>query len=353
MPTSTPYTGPIFDVQAHAITPSSYPPIATAIRTNPHLEQATASTIADDICVQLADDLQGAARRQALGETGIQVITINAFFPPSLPADILLRILTDTNSWMATQTAASPQLIGIASMPPAPVLAAAGLAPDNEPYTQKALAHLRHALTTLNLRGLMFASNYNGIFLGDPSYDPYFALVADLNVPVIIHPAVEPVETPHIARKNIPTYSGFLNDQRTALLDLVLSGVYEKYPNLIIIATHLGGGILTSLGRFRELAKRFPADAFYVDREGEKRLLPLSVPEYLKKVYFDCNNADEVDIRHAAEVVGYGHLLTGTDFPWTDDRFTREVLGEVEEGVRADLAWNNAAGLFGVEGLVG
>ncbi|PWY81987.1 amidohydrolase 2 [Aspergillus heteromorphus CBS 117.55] len=219
--------------------------------------------------------------------------------------------------------------------------------PNGTCYTQQALTSLRRAITDLGLKGLMFASNYNGVFLGDASYDPYFALAEELNIPVIIHPAVEPVETPHIARKNIPTYSGFLNDQRTTLLDLVLSGLYEKFPSLTIIATHLGGGILSSLGRFGALSKRFPADAFFVDSHGVKRALPRPIPEYISRMYFDCNNADVADIRHAGEVVGYDHLLSGTDFPWTDDGFTRQVLGLVDERVRADLAYNNAARIFG------
>ncbi|KAJ5578806.1 uncharacterized protein N7459_007770 [Penicillium hispanicum] len=317
------YKGPIFDVQAHAILPSSYSTVAAGIRKNVNLEQGTAETIADDICVQLADDLEGDFRRKSLGQNGIQVVTINAFFP-SLPAD----------------------LIGIASIPPAPILATAGVAADGHSYTQKALSGLHRAITDLGLKGIMFASNYNGIFLGDAVYDPYFALAEELNVPVIIHPAVEPVETPFVSRKNIPTYSGFLNDQRTTLLDLILSGVYEKFPNITIIATHLGGGILTSLGRFRALSKRFPHGTFFIDQSGQKKLLPKPVHEYIAKIYFDCNNADMADIQHAASVVAHTHLLSGTDFPWTDDTYTREVLGLVDPSIRSDIAYNNAAKLF-------
>lgn len=184
-------------------------------------------------------------------------------------------------------------------------------------------------------------------FLAMAPMIPFFALAEELSVPVIIHPAVEPVEAPFIPRKNIATYSGFLNDQRTTLLDLVMSGVYEKYPSLTIIATHLGGGILTSLGRFEILSKRFPADPWYVNREGEKRLLPKSISHYLSKIYYDCNNADVAEILHAASIVGYDHLLTGTDYPWTDDVFAREVLGKLDSSMRTSIAYNNAANIFG------
>jgi predicted TIM-barrel fold metal-dependent hydrolase len=100
-----------------------------------------------------------------------------------------------------------------------------------------------------------------------------------------------------------------------------MSGVYEKYPKLTIIATHLGGGILTSLGRFKALSKRFPEDASYIDLNGKRCALPMLIEHYLKNIYYDCNNAEVADILHAASIVGIDHLLTGSDFPWTDDTF--------------------------------
>lgn len=346
--TEPPYSGPIFDVQAHAIEPSALQTVAAGVRRNSSLVTDTASTIANVICKELADDLDGEARRKALGTNTVQVITVNTFFPP-IPPTKILDIVRNINHWMADKTAGQAQLIGTASIPPPPVLLAAGNALDGEPYSQKAISHLRHAITELGLKGILLASNYDGVFLGDAVYDPYFRLAEELEVPIIIHPAVEPVEAPFIRRKNIATYSGFLNDQRTTLLDLVMSGVYEKYPKLTIIATHLGGGILTGLGRFRALSARFPGDPWYVDSNGEKQLLPKPIEDYLRKIYYDCNNADAVDILHAASIVGIDHLLTGTDFPWTDDSFTREVLGKLDTSIRAEIAYNNAAKLFGYD----
>lgn len=345
-----PYNGPIFDVQAHAIKPSGYEAVATGVRNKATLEKETAEIIAEDICKQLADDLAGDPRRRILGEENIQVVTVNTFFPP-FPAEKLLVMVNDINQWMATKTANNPQLIGTATIPPPSAIRTAGNAPDGEPYSQKAISIVRYAIVDLGLKAVFMASNYDGVFLGDAAFDPYFALAEELKVPVIIHPAVEPVEAPFIPRKNISTYSGFLNDQRTALLDLVLSGVYEKYPDITIIATHLGGGILTSLGRFDALSVRFPADSWYIDQTGQKKLLPRPISDYLRNIYLDCNNANFTDILHAASVVGYDHLLTGTDYPWTDDVFTREVLGELNPEARINVAYNNAAKLFGFEAI--
>jgi predicted TIM-barrel fold metal-dependent hydrolase len=344
--TNKPFTGPIFDVQAHAIKPSSYEAVTSGIRKSPGLAKGTAEIIINDICVKLADDLQGPDRLDSLSKNGVQVVTINTFFPP-IPAQTMLNMVDDLNKWMSAKTGGNPQLIGTASIPSPPFLAKAGLAPDNESFTDKGLRSLRHAVTKLGLKAILFASNYDNVFLGDPSFTAWFALASELSIPVIIHPAIDPVEGNFIRRKNIPTYSGFLNDQRTTLLDLVLSGIFEKYPALTIIATHLGGGVLTSLGRFKALSSRFPEDTWYEDFDGKQKALPKPIEYYLKKIYYDCNNAEFADIMHAVGAVGVEHLLTGTDFPWTDDRFTREILGQLDENVRGKIAWGNAARLFG------
>lgn len=340
------YDGPIFDVQAHAMQPQLLNQIADLMRKNDTLTTNTIDTVVDDVFAKLADDLKGDARLKALGPSGVQVVTINTFFP-RLPADHLLGMVESMNVWMSNATRGQSQFIGTASIPPPPVLALAGNAPDGVSYADKGVQVLRRALTELSLKGVLLASNYDGVFLGDSAFDPYFAVAEELGVPVIVHPAIQPVEAAYIRHKNITTFAGYLNDQRTTLLDLIMAGVYEKFPRITIIATHLGGGVLNSLGRFKVLLKRFPAEAWYIGLDGKKHMLPQPVESYLKRVFYDCNNAELLDIEHAAAVVGIDHLLTGTDFPWTDDSFSREILSRVKDPAdRKKLSYESAASLF-------
>jgi hypothetical protein len=161
--------------------------------------------------------LQGEDRLKALGREGIQVVTINTFshrYP-----QMMLKIVEDLNTWMSTKSAENPQLIGIASIPSPPFLAKAGLSLDGESFAAKGVSGLWSAIEELGLKGMLFASNYDGVFLGDAAFDPYFALAEELGVPIIVHPAIDAVDGQFIRRKSIPTYSGYLNDQRTTLLD--------------------------------------------------------------------------------------------------------------------------------------
>lgn len=336
-----PYTKRIFDVQTHAILPENYSRISGGIKKNASLTESTKFIMIDQIFKLLADDLKSPERQSLLGQENIHLVSINTFFPPFPPAQ-LIEITNRLNAWMSEASSASSHLLGIASIPPPPALAQAGY-----DFVKQGLEVFRRAIVDHHLKGVLFASNYDNMFLGDPVFDPYFQLADELAVPIIIHPAVQPVEEQFIPRKNIGALSGFLNDQRTTLVDLVLAGVLEKYPNLKIIATHLGGGILTSLGRFDVVQKLFPAESWYTATDGSRCLLPHPIETYLKRIYYDCNNAEVSDIVHAVSKIGKDHLLTGTDFPFADDKYTRAVLGDLQDPELADgIAYNNAARLF-------
>ena len=340
------YDGPIFDVQTHAILPDAYDRVTGAINNSIFLTDGTKHIMTNEICKLLGDNLVSPARLRALENGNVHVVSVNTFFEP-LPASQLLSICDRINTWMATAVTNRPDLIGIATVPPPPLIARAG-----PYYVEKALKMLRKAIKELGLRGVLLASNYDNIFLGDTCFLPYFAALQQLDVPIIIHPAVKPVEEQFVPQKNISGLSGFLNDQRTALLDLVMAGVLEMYPGLKIVATHLGGGVLSSLGRFDVVLGRFPDESWYINEDGASRLLSHSIAHYLKKIYYDCNTSDKEDIEHAVTKVGADHLLTGTDFPWMDDSFARKTLAQVrEKDVVRNIAYNNAAHLFSTRGL--
>lgn len=343
------YSGPIIDFQTHALKPNYANSTAQSILASPGIEGPTADDIVHRIIPGLADDLVSPARLAALGEHNVHVVTINTFFPP-LPAQSLIAAATDMNEWMAQRVASQSRMIGFATIPSPPALAKEDAAKGTN-YTQQGVQVLRRAITELGLKGVLFASNYENVYLGDPSFRPYFALAAKLGIPVLVHPAVQPVEQPFVNRKNIPAYTGFLDDQRTTLLDLIMAGTLENHPNLKLIATHLAGGVLTSLGRFRHLMGIWPADPWYIDLAGNKRLLPHPVKYYFQKVYYDCNNAELEDLKHYSSVVGPHRLLTGTDLPWTNDTFSREVLGKTDSRLRGNLAYNNGARLLGLPTL--
>ena len=161
-----PYSGPIFDVQTHAVMPDAYGPVTKGIMAPSGLTKSTKDIMVNDICRLLADNLQSSERKRVLGQNTVHVVSVNTFFPP-LPADDPIGVCDRVNNWMAGATIDQPQLIGIATIPPPPLLAHAGT-----PFVERGLKSLRRAINELGLRGALFASNYDNVYLGHASFDP-------------------------------------------------------------------------------------------------------------------------------------------------------------------------------------
>jgi len=123
---------------------------------------------------------------------------------------------------------------------------------------------LERAVKTLGFKGGMINSLTEGPFLDDIRYWPIFERAAALDVPIYLHPA-----DPHPAimttyyRGYAETHPmfvragwGFMVETGTQAMRLVLSGVFEAYPQLKIILGHLGETIPYQIARIDEALSR-------------------------------------------------------------------------------------------------
>lgn len=117
---------------------------------------------------------------------------------------------------------------------------------------EAAADELERCVTQLGFKGAMIHGlTYGQKFIDLPEFWPIFARAEKLDVPIYLHPA-----TPHPAvvdaylkdyLKEFPGLTsaawGFTIETATAGLRMVLSGVFEKHPNLKIILGHMGEGL--------------------------------------------------------------------------------------------------------------
>jgi uncharacterized protein len=124
---------------------------------------------------------------------------------------------------------------------------------------EAAADELERAVTQLGFCGALMSGTTKGKFLDDPIFDPLLARAAKLDVPIYIHPGVPP-ET---VRK---AYYDGLGERASAVLStagwgwhietglhvlrLVLSGAFDRHPNLKIIVGHMGECLPFMLARF-------------------------------------------------------------------------------------------------------
>jgi aminocarboxymuconate-semialdehyde decarboxylase len=203
--------------------------------------------------------------------------------------------------------------------------------------TDAALAALDDAVVHLGLRGVLVHSNIDGAPIDSDACRPVYARIAELGVPLFIHP------TRSIAEARLRDYGleylvGFVFDTSLAALRLVLNGIVAEYPGLRVVLPHCGGTLPYLAGR--------------IDASHEKpyslgrRLDPLP-SEQLRGFYTDTVSQDADTLAFAGRFFADGHMLFASDYPFFSVEqqltFVRDRLADSD---RAAVLGGNAETLL-------
>ena len=109
------------------------------------------------------------------------------------------------------------------------------------------VAEARRAVKDLGARGILLYTNVAGRPLDEPEFEPIFATMAELDLPIWLHPvgtAAMP-DYPSEKKSRFEMWWCFHWPYETsvAMLRMVFSGLLDRYPKLKIITHHLGGMI--------------------------------------------------------------------------------------------------------------
>lgn len=131
--------------------------------------------------------------------------------------------------------------------------------------------------------------------LGDPFWYPLYEKLCELDIPALIHSAgsCQPRESYTLK---------FINEESIAIVSLMQSTVFEKFPTLKLIVPHGGGAIPYHMGRFRAWSVR-KGGAFFDDQ--------------LKRLHFDTTTYDQDALELLFKVVGPERVLFATENPGT------------------------------------
>ena len=205
-----------------------------------------------------------------------------------------------------------------------------------------AVQQLRHCVQTLGLAGVEISSTTRGEALSSPAFEPFWALAAQLQCIVFLHPLGttlgERVNTHYLA--NI---IGQPLETTIALSQLILGGVLDRHPGLRIVAAHGGGYLPSYSGRLDHGAQARPEAA------GAQQ----APSHYLKKIWFDTVVYDPQILRHLIDTVGVTQLVVGTDYPYDMGsydvhEFIASIPGITPDEMRRILGLN-AAELLAIE----
>ena len=109
------------------------------------------------------------------------------------------------------------------------------------------ITEARRAIKELGARGVLIYTNVAGEPLDQPKFEPMFAAMAELDLPIWLHPVgtASMPDYPAEKKSRFEMWWCFHWPYETsvAMVRMVFNGLFDRYPNLKIITHHLGGMI--------------------------------------------------------------------------------------------------------------
>jgi aminocarboxymuconate-semialdehyde decarboxylase len=177
------------------------------------------------------------------------------------------------------------------------------------------LAELERAVTQDGIKGVMITSSFDGTYPDDAKARPFFELVTRLDIPVMMHPPFSAFGEEKMRDFRLVSSVGRPFDSCLSLARLILYGIFEQFPTLKLLATHLGGGISEVLGRLDYNYELQAGDFYARDKDRERMLITHPPSHYMKMIHLDSVSYYLPAARCALETVGVDRFVFGTDAP--------------------------------------
>ena len=182
------------------------------------------------------------------------------------------------------------------------------------------VAELERCYKDLGMHGVMMPTNIAGKYIDEPEFEPFWKALAGGEKPLFLHPCNAPCQS-NWNKYSLHQKILWPTDSTLALSRIVYAGILDRYPNINVIASHLGGMILLYLDRLNW-------------REGNPQCK--EAPEsYFKKMYYDTAGPIRAAfIKLVYDTVGPERILFGADYPHgrggRDDQFYPMTLKEMQ-----------------------
>jgi aminocarboxymuconate-semialdehyde decarboxylase len=175
-------------------------------------------------------------------------------------------------------------------------------------FPDLAVGALEDAMSRLGMSGVQVATTVEGRFLDQvEGLDAFWEAAADLGAFVLLHP-MRPLSGLDLTRYGMDNAVARPVETSVALAGLIMSGVFERYPGLVLCAVHGAGFLPYQIGRLDKAFRQSP------DVAGARITKPPS--EYLKTVYADTIVHNPQALAHLVAMLGIDRVMLGTDYPF-------------------------------------
>ncbi len=148
-------------------------------------------------------------------------------------------------------------------------------------------------------------TNINHRDLDDPLFEPIFARIEQLDLPIFLHP-LQVVGGQRTAPFYLSNLLGFPFDTAIAASHLIFGGVLDRHPQLQFSLPHGGGVLLMLMGRIDHGATVRP--------EIKQLRLPTPPSKYLQRFTFDTVVHSKSILEFVIGEVGAERVMIGSDY---------------------------------------
>jgi predicted TIM-barrel fold metal-dependent hydrolase len=279
----------------------------------------------------------GASRIVAMDQHGIDMQVVSYSSPSQLaPAGQAVALTRAANDKLAASVDANPKRF-----------AAFATLPWQDP--EAAAVELERAVKQLGMVGTLLLGRPGKTFLDDARYEPVLAKLSELKVPIYLHPGfpLPQVREPYYggldnevgARLSMFGW-GWHNEAGIQIVRMILSGKFDKYPELQVISGHWGEMVPFYLQRMDDT---IPQEATRLSRgitETYKAHVYVTPSGMLNLPHFEFTH----------KVLGADRILYSIDYPYLTLAGARDFLEtlSISQGDKEKIAHGNAEALLGL-----
>lgn len=205
----------------------------------------------------------------------------------------------------------------------------------------EAAKEVRRAVTDLGLRGVEIGTTMESDPLDDPKFDPFFAAVEELGVPVMLHPYYVGPRS-NLGDFYLTNLIGNPLETTVAASRLILSGWLDRHPKLNVVLVHAGGFLPYQIGRL---------DHGFEVRTETNANIKRPPSTYLSRFHFDTIAHADRPLKFLIDQVGKQRIVIGTDLPFdmACSQFSQRLASAgLDAESAAAIQSENASRLFGI-----
>ena len=264
----------------------------------------------------------GAGRIAAMDEAGIdlQVMSLASMGMDDLDGPTVTTLARDVNDQLADAVQAHPDRL-------------AGFALLGMKEPEKAAEELERCISKLGFAGVLLDGTCDGLFYDDPRFMPVFEMAQRLRVPVYLHPSLPPHTVQEAYFSGLPdglgqllSIAGWGWHAETALhtLRLIVSGLFDRLPDLQLIIGHMGEMLPMAMARSSNILSG-PAHLRQTVAEYFRTNVHLTTSGYFT----------QPPLQLALEVVGIERMMFSVDYPFSPNTNGRKFLEDAAKTLDA------------------